>query len=87
VYRKGRIYDAMGKQTEAIASYKETIKLGEKEPMYFAANAALNLGFIYEKVHDKTQARYYYNLCINLKDHEYYSGLSQKAKSGLERLD
>ncbi len=87
VYRKGRIYDAIGKQAEAIANYKETIKLGEKEPMYFAANAALNLGFIYEKVHDKTQARHYYNLCINLKDHEYYSGLSQKAKSGLERLD
>jgi hypothetical protein len=86
VYRKGRIYDAMGKQTEAIANYKETIKLGEREPLYFAANAALNLGFIYEKVHDKTQARYYYNLCINLKDHEYYSGLSQKAKSGLERV-
>lgn len=87
VYRKGRIYDAMGKQPEAIANYKETIWLGEREPLYFAANAALNLGFIYEKVHDKTQARYYYNLCINLKDHEYYSGLSQKAKSGLERLD
>lgn len=87
VYRKGRIYDAMGKQTEAIANYKETIALGEKEPMYFAANAALNLGFIYEKLQDKTQARYYYNLCINLKEHEYYTGLSQKAKSGLERLD
>ncbi len=87
VYRKGRIYDAMGKQAEAIDNYKETIKLGEHEPLYFAANAALNLGFIFEKVHDKTQARYYYNLCINLKEHEYYAGLSQKAKSGLERLD
>lgn len=87
VYRKARIYDALGKQIEAIANYKETISLGEKEPLYFAANAALNLGFIYEKLDDKTQARYYYNLCINLKEHEYYAGLSQKAKSGLERLD
>ncbi len=87
VYRKARIYDVMGKQAEAIAKYNETITLGEKEPLYFAANAALNLGFIYEKVHDKTQARYYYNLCISLKDHEYYAGLSQKAKSGLARLD
>lgn len=84
-YRSGRIYHEWGKSEEAIHYYENTIKTGENYPYYFAANAALQLGFIYEKKGDKQKAIQYYRKCIAMKNTDYKNSLDQKAKAGLNR--
>lgn len=84
-YRIGRIYDSWGKDDTAIPYYKLTIKNGSTLSYYFAANASLHLGMIYENKKNKSMAKYYYQLCTQMKNTEYKSSINQKAKAGLNR--
>ena len=84
-YRLARIYDDLGRHDDAIAAYLTTIKLGSGEKEYYAARAALQVGFIYEHRGDCTHANAYYQKCLDLKDHEYKNSLDQKAKAGMLR--
>jgi tetratricopeptide (TPR) repeat protein len=84
-YRLGRIYDGLGRDDEAIAAYLTTIKAGEQMKEYFAARAALQMGYIYEKRGDCKMAISSFQKCISLKGHEYKNSLDQKAKAGIER--
>jgi tetratricopeptide (TPR) repeat protein len=84
-YRLGRIYDDLGRTDEAIAAYLTTIKLGEQRREYYAARAALQIGYIYEKRSQKQTATAYFQKVIELKDHDYKNSLDQKAKAGIER--
>jgi hypothetical protein len=85
-YRLGRIYDEQGDTSKAISYYEFTIKNGSNLTYYFAANASLRLGLIYEDLGNKEKAKYYYNLCPGMKNTEYRTGINQKAKAGLNRL-
>lgn len=87
LYRKARISHLTNDITTALVEYQKVINIGKDQPYYFAANSALNMGYIYEERKNKTEAIKYYNLCLSMKDHEYVNGLSQKAKAGLNRLD
>jgi len=84
-YRLGRLYDALERKDEAIAAYLTTIKLGQQRKEYFAARAALQIGYIYEKRNDKPAAIAYFEKVIDLKDHDYKNSLDQKAKAGIAR--
>jgi tetratricopeptide (TPR) repeat protein len=86
VYRIARIYHESGKTDEAIGFYKKTIELGADKPYYFAASAALQLGYIYEARNDYKNAQYYYQECLDLPNADYKTSIDQKAKSGLDRL-
>lgn len=86
-YRLGRIYHEWGKTAKAIPYYEQTIRQGVDLPYYFAANSALKLGNIYEKKHDTTAARKYYRWATEMKNEEYKSSITQKAKAGLQRLE
>ena len=85
-YRLGRIYDAKGREDAAIKFYQYAIRLGSKEQYYFASNAALRIGMIYEIRKDFVNARNYFNTAINMEDHDYESSIENKAKEGLKRL-
>ncbi len=85
-YRLGRIYHKSGNHPKAILNYAETLKQGSLYPYYYAANAALQLGIIYENTGNRQKARYYYEQCLNLKYEEYQTSISQKAKAGLSRV-
>ncbi len=85
VYRLGRINDDLGNDTEAIGQYTTAINLGEKMTEYFAARAALQIGYIYEKRGQYVQAITYFQKCIDMDDHEYKDSLDQRAKSGIAR--
>ncbi len=85
-YRQGRIYHNWGKTEEAIGYYKETIQKGEDQPYYFAANAALQLGLIYEHKNDYDQARTYYSKVLKMEFSEYQFSISNKAQAGLNRI-
>jgi len=85
-YRLGRIYHNWGKTDEAIPYYLETIKNGEKLPYYYAANASLQLGMIYEKRNDYKQAKVYYSKVMDMDFDEYHFSISNKAQAGLNRI-
>jgi len=84
-YRLGRIYDGLGRDDEAIAAYLTTIKTGEQLKEYFAARAALQAGFIYERKGDRPTAITYFQKCLSMKEHDYKNSLDQRAKAGIGR--
>jgi tetratricopeptide (TPR) repeat protein len=86
IYRLARVYEKLNDREKAIRYYMETIRLGKQEPWYFAANSALMLGQLYENEKDYTRAAHYYNLCIDMKNHEYENSIEQKAQAGLNRI-
>ena len=86
LYRMGRITQNLTKKAEAIQFYQQTIDLGAKDPWYFACNAALQLGIIYENQRAYPDARTAFNRCLNLKTEEYSASLHAQAKAGLERI-
>ena len=85
-YRLGRIYHKQGKQEEAIRYYKTTIKDGEKLPYYYAANSALQLGLMFEKRKDYTQAKIYFSKVLDMEFDEYQFSIKNKAQAGLNRI-
>lgn len=86
-YRLGRIYHSWGKPDDAISYYEMTIKNGAKSTYYFAANASLQLGLIYEEKADYKKARKYFEMCPSFKNKEYRNSIAQKAKAGLNRIE
>jgi tetratricopeptide (TPR) repeat protein len=76
-YRLARIYDGLGRKDEAITAYLTTIKTGEGLREYYAARAALQVGYIYEGRGDCERAEAFFQKCLSLKD--------QRAKSGIAR--
>ncbi|MFH1160613.1 MAG: hypothetical protein V1733_06675 [bacterium] len=85
-YRLGRIYHEMGNIPKAIFYYTEAITNGKSLPYYYAANAALKLGNIYERQGNYLTADTNYQICASLKYDEYENSLRQKAKAGLRRI-
>ncbi|MBS1525255.1 MAG: tetratricopeptide repeat protein [Bacteroidetes bacterium] len=85
-YRLGRVYDKTDQTNEAIINYLEAIRLGKSTSYYYAANAALNTGRIFEQKRDFKRAGYYYNQALDMHDHEYQSSIDNDAKEGLKRI-
>jgi tetratricopeptide (TPR) repeat protein len=84
-YRTGRIYDALGRASEAMTAYQEAIRLGEGRREYYGARAALQMGYIYESRGDKKAALVYFKKVLAMKSHDYKNALDQKAKAGIDR--
>jgi len=86
-YRMGRIYDDLGKDDQALTYYQSTINQGRNLKYYFAANAALQMGKVYEKKNNKVKAKEAFNTAIGMKNHEYENSIESQAKAGLRRLN
>ncbi len=84
-YRLARIYDELDRDKDAVQFYQSAIGLGRNRPEYYAARAALQVGYIYEKRGQKTLAITAFQQCINMQDHEYKDSLDQRAKAGIAR--
>lgn len=85
-YRMGRITHLLKRTPDALKYYQQSIDLGKDEDYYFACNAALQMGNIYEDQGEKDRARQYYNICLDLDPDDYADGLHAKAKAGLLRM-
>lgn len=85
-YRMARIFDKTSQKEKAKSYYEMTFKNGERQTWYFAANAALNLGIIYELEGNKNKAAEYYKKCLAMRNHDYQNSIDQKARAGLNRL-
>lgn len=87
LYRLGRVYQKSGAEQQAIEKYEATIDEGRENPAYYACNAALQLGNIYESMGNSEAAIQWFETCLDIKPKEYRSGLHQKAKAGLNRME
>lgn len=85
-FRYGRIFEESDNAGKAILFYTATVQEGRKERVYFAARAALHMGFIYEKQGNKAEAIRCYKDCLSMRDHDFQSSIDQQAKAGLNRL-
>jgi predicted negative regulator of RcsB-dependent stress response len=86
-YRMGRIYDLMSKPDQALKFYLVAIDLGKNQPYSFAANSAFRSGIIYEKNKNLPRAKQFFNLAINMKNHDYENSIENRAKEGLKRIN
>ncbi len=85
-YRMGRIHHALQQLDEAMQYYESALRQGSSQGYFFACNACLQMGLIYEKRSQKDKAREYFQRCLSLESDEYETELHQKAKAGLNRL-
>lgn len=85
-YRMGRISHKLGLTTEAQRFYSQAVEQGQKQPWYFACNAALQLGILYEEKRDFVNAKSYFMRCLSMKPEEYAGSLHTQAKAGLGRI-
>jgi len=85
-FRLGRVYDEMNNEAKAIQCYRTTINMGRYQPEQFAARAALQMGFYYERTGRKKEAIDSYKECLQMHDHDYQASIDQQAKAGINRL-
>ncbi|MEZ4949295.1 MAG: hypothetical protein R2879_02410 [Saprospiraceae bacterium] len=86
-YRLGRILHKMGRTNEAIRYYNETIENGSDSPYYYACNAALQTGLLFESLKNYKSAYRYFNICTSISPAEHKTGLHQQAKAGIIRVE
>jgi tetratricopeptide (TPR) repeat protein len=85
-YRKARLFHKSGEIPNAIKFYKETIFLQGNDHWYFAPNASLQLGYIFQEQKKLPEARQYFEKALSYKKHEYKNSIDSKAKSALAQL-
>lgn len=85
-YRLGRIYHESNKLSKAIEYLDLTIKANFKENEFMAANACLQLGFIYQKLNFKQLAKTYFEKVFKYKNYDSKNYLQQQAKAALAKL-
>lgn len=85
-YRLARIFDKKGQIEKAIKYYNTTYENGMRTEWYYAANAALHTGMLYETKGDKINAAAWYKKCLELRNHEYQNSIDQKAEAGMNRI-
>ncbi len=86
-YRNARLLHKTNNITGAMNYYLKAIKLSENEQYYFGASAALQLGYIYQKLKEKVKAKIYFNIALSFKNHEYKNSIDSKAKAAFEELN
>lgn len=86
-YRAARIAHGMKKYAPAIHQYLQVLENGKSNTDYFVCASALYIGLIYETLHHVSLANLYYEKCLSLSSSTYQSGLHQKAKAGINRLN
>ncbi len=86
IYRLARVSDKLGAVTKAKMYYLQAIITGTGFPEYYAANAALKLGEIYEREGEFSLAEESYVLCLDMDFELYKNSITTRAKEGLKRI-
>jgi len=84
--RAGRAFDEQGNADKALQYYARSIAIGSNGKEYFAARAALQTGFIYERKGQVQQALAAYRQCLDMPVQDYKNAIKQQAKAGVNRL-
>ena len=83
LYRKARVYHGLQNLQEAAAFYKQTIATAADAPLYYAPNAALQLGYIYQQANQPEKAKAFFRKALTYKGHAYKNSIDAKAKLAL----
>jgi len=86
IYRFSRIAHRQRNIPLAKKEYRLVLVMGSLSPRYFAANAALKLGEIYESEDSLTLAKSFYEKCLVLNFDEYRNSIRGKAREALSRI-
>ena len=86
IYRYARIAHRQMNITLSKNEYRQTLSMGRLSQRYFAANAALKLGEIYESEDSLSLAKTFYEKCLNLNFTEYKNSIRGKAREALSRI-
>jgi tetratricopeptide (TPR) repeat protein len=84
-YRKARLAHKLNRP-EAVQLYHETIAMTGQENWYFAPNACLQLGYIYQAQNKIKEAEEYFQRALAYRRHEYKNSIDSKARSALAQL-
>jgi len=85
-YRLGRSTQALKNYPDALKYFLLTVENGRSSKKYFACNAALQMGIIYEQQNQYEDAEKYFKECLSMEPSKYKNSLHQKAKTGLDRI-
>lgn len=85
-YRKGRIYHGMKNWSKALFYYNAVYHRGAADGYYFACNAALQMGLIFEEKGQAAEAAIYFERCLAAQAEVYQNSLHMVAKAGLQRI-
>jgi hypothetical protein len=86
-FRYGRVLEETGNTTNALLFYQSVVTEGRSRQEQFGARAALQMGLIYERSGQKSQAAAQFKDCLTMKKHDFQSSIDQQAKAGLNRLN
>lgn len=84
-YRKARLAHKLSKP-DAEKFYQLTIEMTGQESWYFAPNACLQLGYIYQAQNKLGEAGEYFQRALSYRRHEYKNSIDSKARSALAQL-
>lgn len=73
-------------KNSAIAEFRKVLELGEDQDYYFASEAALRLGMIYQEMEKKELANECYKKSIKLYKSDYYEYIEDKASKAMKSL-
>ncbi|MBC6698716.1 tetratricopeptide repeat protein [Hymenobacter puniceus] len=85
-YRRARAWHLLGRPDSARLLYARTIALAGNAPYYFAPQAALQLGYLYQAEGQANTARIYFRKALSYAKHEYKNSTDTKAKLALKEL-
>jgi tetratricopeptide (TPR) repeat protein len=85
-YRKARIMEKLGNTETAKIDYKKAILSGKDQSWYFAPQASLNLGKIYNSENKKDLAKHYFKLCLKINNSLYKESINREAKRNLKQI-
>ncbi len=84
-YRQARIFDEKGLSRQAMTAYQKVYETGKNDTRYYAANSALKLGDLFERLGRPDMAALWYDRVESLEFNEYRNSLTQKARAGYQR--
>ena len=86
-YRRGRNQQAKAEMSSAQQSYAACVSRTPGQALWMKVYACYYLGQISEQNNQLDQARLHYAKALTFDDYDYQSGLEQRTKAALERLD
>ncbi|WP_025763509.1 tetratricopeptide repeat protein [Dyadobacter tibetensis] len=86
LYRKGRILQKTGQNSQAIPYYQRAIAAATEQSAGLGASSALQLGYIYMGNKDKKQATIYFKKALSYKKHDYKNSIDNKARASLTAM-
>jgi tetratricopeptide (TPR) repeat protein len=84
-YRKARLAHKTN-NPEAEKFYLLTVEMTSQDNWYFAPNACLQLGYIYQRQNKTAEAEEFFKRAISYRRHEYKNSIDSKARSALAQL-